>query len=216
MPNVKRHGAVHKMATIQVGRNPGAPRGSPATPPASTVTPSSPVASETARIAIQSALTGHLVFSTLHTNDAPSSVTRLVDLGVEPFLVSSSVICVVAQRLVRRVCKECKSEYVPDELELKGFDLTTADLPNGKLWHGDGCEACFKTGYTGRTAIHEVLPITEHIKQQIVEKVAAGEIKRDAVQSGGLRTLRMDGVRKAILGQTTLEEIAAITQRDTF
>ncbi|MCA8912652.1 MAG: Flp pilus assembly complex ATPase component TadA [Planctomycetes bacterium] len=171
---------------------------------------------ETGHIAIQSALTGHLVFSTLHTNDAPSSVTRLVDLGVEPFLVSSSVICVVAQRLVRRVCKECKSEYVPDELELKGFDLTTADLPNGKLWHGDGCEACFKTGYTGRTAIHEVLPITEHIKQQIVEKVAAGEIKRDAVQSGGLRTLRMDGVRKAILGQTTLEEIAAITQRDTF
>jgi len=171
---------------------------------------------ETAEIAINASLTGHLVFSTLHTNDAPSSVTRLVDLGVEPFLVSSSVICVVAQRLVRRVCKECKSEYVPDELELKGFDLTTADLPNGKLWHGDGCEACFKTGYTGRTAIHEVLPITEHIKQQIVEKVAAGEIKRDAVQSGGLRTLRMDGVRKAILGQTTLEEIAAITQRDTF
>ena len=90
------------------------------------------------------------------------------------------------------------------------------DLPNGVLLHGDGCEACFKTGFTGRTAIHEVLPITEHIKQQIVEKVAAGEIKRDAVQTGGLRTLRMDGVRKAILGQTTLSEIATITQRDTF
>ena len=171
---------------------------------------------ETGHIAIQSALTGHLVFSTLHTNDAPSSVTRLVDLGVEPFLVSSSVICVVAQRLVRRICKECKAEYVPDERELKGFDLSMADLPDGHLWHGRGCDACFKTGFTGRTAIHEVLPISEHIKQQIVEKVAAGEIKRDAVRQGGLRTLRMDGMRKAILGQTTLEEIATITQRDTF
>lgn len=171
---------------------------------------------ETGHIAIQSALTGHLVFSTLHTNDAPSSVTRLVDLGVEPFLVSSSVICVVAQRLVRRICKECKSEYVPEDLELRGFDLTMADLPEGHLWHGNGCEACFKTGFTGRTAIHEVLPISEHIKEQIVEKVAAGEIKRDAVRQGGLRTLRMDGMRKAILGQTTLSEIATITQRDTF
>jgi general secretion pathway protein E len=171
---------------------------------------------ETGHIAIQSALTGHLVFSTLHTNDAPSSVTRLVDLGVEPFLVSSSVICVVAQRLVRRICKECKAEYIPDERELKGFELTTADLPNGRLWHGRGCEVCFKTGFTGRTAIHEVMPISEHIKQQIVEKVAAGEIKRDAVQTGGLRTLRMDGMRKALMGQTTLPEIATTTQRDTF
>lgn len=171
---------------------------------------------ETGHIAIQSALTGHLVFSTLHTNDAPSSVTRLVDLGVEPFLVSSSVICVVAQRLVRRICKECKREYVPDERELKGFELSIADLPDGHLFHGEGCEACFKTGYTGRTAIHEVLPITEHIKQQIVEKVPAGDIKRDAVQSGGLRTLRMDGIRKSLLAQTTLAEVATITQRDTF
>ncbi|MBZ0135724.1 MAG: Flp pilus assembly complex ATPase component TadA [Planctomycetes bacterium] len=171
---------------------------------------------ETGHIAIQSALTGHLVFSTLHTNDAPSSVTRLVDLGVEPFLVSSSVICVVAQRLVRRICKECKSEYIPDERELKGFDLTLGDLPNGHLFHGNGCEACFKTGYTGRTAIHEVLPISEHIKQQIVEKVPAGDIKRDAVRSGGLRTLRMDGIRKALMAQTTLAEVATITQRDTF
>jgi general secretion pathway protein E len=171
---------------------------------------------ETAQIAIQSALTGHLVFSTLHTNDAPSTVTRLVDLGVEPFLVASSVICVVAQRLVRRICKECKAEYVPDDRELLGFDLSMSDLPSGHLWHGRGCEACFKTGYTGRTAIHEVLPISEHIKQQVVLKVPGGEIKRDAVQKGGMRTLRMDGVRKAILGQTTLEEIAATTQRDTF
>ena len=171
---------------------------------------------ETGHIAIQSALTGHLVFSTLHTNDAPSSVTRLVDLGVEPFLVSSSVICVVAQRLVRRICKECKAEYVPDDRELKGFDLTVNDLPNGRLWHGRGCEVCFKTGFTGRTAIHEVMPISEHIKQQIVEKSAAGEIKRDAVQTGGLRTLRMDGMRKALMGQTTLPEIATTTQRDTF
>ncbi len=171
---------------------------------------------ETAQIAIQSALTGHLVFSTLHTNDAPSTVTRLVDLGVEPFLVSSSVICVVAQRLVRRICKECKTEYVPEERQLTGFDLKLDDLEHGHLWHGRGCEACFKTGYTGRTAIHEILPITETIKQQVVQKVPGGEIKRVAVQSGGLRTLRMDGVRKAMLGYTTLEEVASTTQRDTF
>jgi general secretion pathway protein E len=171
---------------------------------------------ETAQIAIQSALTGHLVFSTLHTNDAASTVTRLVDLGVEPFLVSSSVICVVAQRLVRRICKECRQEYVPDERRLKGFDLKLEDLEHGHLWQGRGCEACFKTGYTGRTAIHEILPITERIKQYVVEKVPAGEIKRHAVQDGGLITLRMDGVRKAMLGYTTLEEVATITQRDTF
>ncbi|MBK8206602.1 MAG: Flp pilus assembly complex ATPase component TadA [Planctomycetes bacterium] len=171
---------------------------------------------ETAQIAIQSALTGHLVFSTLHTNDAPSTVTRLVDLGVEPFLVSSSVICVVAQRLVRRICKECKGEYVPDERELKGFDLSLDDLEHGHLWQGRGCEACFKTGFTGRTAIHEILPISERIKQQIVEKQPAGEIKRWAVTQGGLRTLRMDGMRKAMMGQTTLAEIATTTQRDTF
>jgi general secretion pathway protein E len=171
---------------------------------------------ETAQIAIEAALTGHLVFSTLHTNDAPSTVTRLVDLGVEPFLVSSSVICVVAQRLVRRICPDCKSTYTPHNDELHGFDLTLNDIPNGVLHHGEGCEACFKTGYTGRTAIHEVMPINEVIKQQIVDKVAAGEIKREAVRGGGLNTLRMDGIRKAILGQTTLQEIATITQRDTF
>ncbi|MDH5641225.1 MAG: ATPase, T2SS/T4P/T4SS family [Nitrospira sp.] len=171
---------------------------------------------ETAQIAIQSALTGHLVFSTLHTNDAPSTVTRLVDIGVEPFLVSSSVVCVVAQRLVRRICPDCKAEYLPEESELHGFDLTAGDLPQAHLLHGTGCETCFKTGYTGRTAIHEVMPVTEMIKQQIVDKVPAGEIKRRAVQEGGLRTLRMDGVRKALMGETTLSEIASVTQRDTF
>ncbi|MCC6573877.1 MAG: Flp pilus assembly complex ATPase component TadA [Planctomycetes bacterium] len=171
---------------------------------------------ETAQIAIQSALTGHLVFSTLHTNDAPSTVTRLVDLGVEPFLVSSSVLCVVAQRLVRRICPDCKATYTPDVTELHGFDLKMTDLPDGVLWKGKGCETCFKTGYTGRTGIHEVLPITETLKQQIVDKVPSGEIKRVAVQEGGLKTLRMDGITKALLGQTTLEEVATITQRDTF
>ena len=171
---------------------------------------------ETAQIGIEAALTGHLVFSTLHTNDAPSTVTRLVELGVEPFLVSSSVICVVAQRLVRRICPECKTTYTPHMDELHSFDLSISDIPNGVLNHGEGCEACFKTGYTGRTAIHEVMPINETIKQQIVDKVPAGEIKRQAVRDGGLNTLRMDGVRKAILGQTTLQEIATITQRDTF
>lgn len=171
---------------------------------------------ETSQIAIEAALTGHLVFSTLHTNDAPSTVTRLVELGVEPFLVSSSVICVVAQRLVRRICKECMVTYVPHMDELHGFDLALGDIPNGVLHRGEGCEACFKTGYTGRTAIHEVMPIGETLKQQIVDKVPAGEIKREAVLNGGLRTLRMDGIAKALKGQTTLAEVATITQRDTF
>jgi len=171
---------------------------------------------DTGTIAIQSALTGHLVFSTLHTNDAPSTVTRLVDLGVEPFLVASSVICVVAQRLVRHICQECKFQYEPDHVELDPFGLKQDDLPDGRLWKGRGCESCFETGYSGRMAIHEVMPINERLKEQIVAGDAAGEIKRVQVQDYGLRTLRSDGIVKTLMGQTTLEEVARITQRDTF
>ncbi len=171
---------------------------------------------DTATIAIQSALTGHLVFSTVHTNDAPSTVTRLVDLGVEPFLVASSVICVVAQRLVRHVCKDCKHQYVPEDTDLEAFGLTRADLIDGKLWKGKGCETCFGSGYSGRMAIHEVMPINEMIKEKVMHGAAAGEIKRIMVQEYGMRTLRMDGVWKAIRGMTTLDEVARITQRDTF
>ncbi|NUQ34929.1 MAG: Flp pilus assembly complex ATPase component TadA, partial [Planctomycetaceae bacterium] len=168
---------------------------------------------ETATIAIQSALTGHLVFSTLHTNDAPSTVTRLVDLGVEPFLVSSSVICVVAQRLLRTICKECKEEYTPTAEELRGFELEMSDLPHGHLWRGRGCEACFNSGYMGRMAIHEVMPVNEKIKEQIMAGVASGDIKRSQVQDFGLVTLRHDGVQKALQGHTTLEEVSSLTQR---
>ncbi len=171
---------------------------------------------ETGTIAIQSALTGHLVFSTLHTNDAPSTVTRLVDLGVEPFLVASSVICVVAQRLVRTVCNNCKQPYTPDIEELHSFDLKLDDLPNGQLWKGQGCEQCFNTGYLGRMGIHELMPINEYLKEQIVSGAAAGEMKRSQVKEHGMRTLRMDGIQKTLSGKTTLEEIARVTQRDTF
>lgn len=171
---------------------------------------------DTATIAIQSALTGHLVFSTVHTNDAPSTVTRLVDLGVEPFLVASSVICVVAQRLVRHVCKECRAPYVPDDDELHAFGLTRKDLIDGHLTKGKGCDACFGSGYSGRMAIHEVMPINEMIKSKVMEGAAAGEIKRILVQEYGMKTLRSDGITKAIMGQTTLDEVARITQRDTF
>ena len=171
---------------------------------------------ETANIAIQSALTGHLVFSTLHTNDAPSTVTRLVDIGVEPFLVASSVICVVAQRLLRTICPECKTEYVPSQEELQSFGLEMSDIPEGHLWKGRGCENCFGSGYSGRMAIHEVMPVNERLKEQIVDGSAAGDIKRSQVRDFGLSTLRSDGVLKALQGHTTLEDVARMTQRDTY
>ena len=179
---------------------------------------------ETARIAIQSALTGHLVFSTLHTNDAPSAVTRLVNMDVEPFLVSSSVLCVVAQRLVRLICNECRERYHPDEDERGNFELEARDddlafpLSNGetrvgKLWQGAGCHACFHTGYSDRTTIHEIMTVTDRVKELVMEKASAAELKNQSVKSGML-TLRADALRKALRGLTTLQEVARVTQRD--
>jgi general secretion pathway protein E len=173
---------------------------------------------ETARIAIQSALTGHLVYSTLHTNDASSTVTRLVDIGIEPYLVASSLIAVIAQRLVRRICPDCKEEYEPTEKAL--FDLKTIRLdmdqfPGGKLWHGVGCPSCFNTGYIDRTGIYEVLPIDDAVKEQVVESIGSSVIKRTAIERG-CRTLRMDGAQKVLRGVTTAAEVLRVTQLDTF
>ncbi|MEM8886225.1 MAG: type II secretion system ATPase GspE [Planctomycetota bacterium] len=173
---------------------------------------------ETARIAIQAALTGHLVYSTLHTNDAASTVTRLVDIGLEPYLVASSLICVIAQRLVRRLCPECKQHVKPtdeDIFDLKSIKIDPDELPEGKLWKGVGCPSCFNTGYTDRTGIYEVLPIDEVVKDQVMERVNSTIIKKSSIERG-CRTLRMDGARKVISGVTTPSEVLRVTQLDAF
>jgi len=173
---------------------------------------------ETARIAIQAALTGHLVYSTLHTNDAASTVTRLVDIGIEPYLVASSLICVIAQRLVRRICPNCKEETepTPEELrDLKAIGLSIDEFPTGRLWRGHGCPSCFNTGYIDRTGIYEILPVDEALKDQIVERKSSSVIKKTSLQRG-CRTLRMDGARKVLRGTTTAAEVLRVTQLDAF
>jgi len=170
---------------------------------------------ETATIAIQAALTGHRVFSTLHTNDAPSAVTRLLDLGVEPYLVASSVIAVMAQRLVRRICPHCKESYEPDDDTLRYLNLTRDKLPEGVLYRGRGCEECLDTGYMGRIGIFELLVVDDEVRAQVMRKEDANVIKRRAVERG-LITLRMDGARKAIAGITTVDEVLRVSQMDTF
>ncbi len=170
---------------------------------------------ETARIAIQSALTGHLVFSTLHTNDAPGAVTRMLDIGVEPYLVSSSLIGVIAQRLVRVICERCKEEYKPTENEINEIGLDMSRVKDGILWKGKGCHHCMGTGYWNRTGIYEVLPITEHVRNLVVERAGANIIKHAAVDEG-MKTLRMDGARKVLEGHTTVEEVLRVTQLDVF
>ncbi len=173
---------------------------------------------ETARIAIQAALTGHLVYSTLHTNDAASTVTRLVDIGIESYLVASSLICVIAQRLVRRICPSCREEHDPttEELrDLKLIGLSIAEFPSGKLFHGRGCPSCFNTGYIDRTGIYEIMPVDEALKDQIVERKSSSVIKKSAIERG-CRTLRMDGAQKVLHGVTTPAEVLRVTQLDAF
>ncbi len=169
---------------------------------------------ETARMAIQSSLTGHLVFSTLHTNDAAGAVSRLLDFGVEPYLVSSSLIAIIAQRLVRRVCPDCKEPTQPTARELQNLGLgTLKENEDATFYVGAGCERCFQTGYRGRTGIYEVMLINETIQDLIYKQETAGQIKRHALQAG-MRTLRMDGARKVLAGQTTVAEVLRVTQAD--
>ncbi|WP_245939568.1 type II secretion system ATPase GspE [Thermovibrio guaymasensis] len=163
---------------------------------------------ETAEIAIQSALTGHLVFSTLHTNDAPSSITRLTDMGIEPFLVASSVIGVIAQRLVRKVCPYCKEFYTPTEEEKRELGIKNF---SGKFARGKGCEHCLGTGYLGRTAIYEILQIDKDIKRLILERKDSEEIKELALEKG-MKTLKMDGAVKVTMGITTPEEVLRVAR----
>jgi general secretion pathway protein E len=170
---------------------------------------------QTAAIAIQAALTGHLVFSTLHTNDAPGAITRLLALGVEPYLVSSSVIGVVAQRLVRVTCKRCKIPYEPTDRELASVGLAAKDLVNGQLMKGKGCPYCLNSGYQDRTAIFEIFGIDDIVREQTMKRIGSTFIKADAIKRG-MRTLRMDGARKVLAGKTTPEEVLRMTQMDTF
>jgi general secretion pathway protein E len=168
---------------------------------------------ETASMAIQSALTGHLVFSTLHTNDAASAVTRLLDLGIEPYLVASSLIGVMAQRLVRKVCEGCASPIVPtdDELTWLGIEGRT---PNAAMRHGRGCDLCRHTGYRGRLGIFELLSVNEPVRRQIQGRMPATRIKAAAVDGGGMCTLRDDGVEKVLRGVTTIGEVERVTSED--
>ena len=171
---------------------------------------------ETAEIAIRAAITGHLVFSTVHTNDAPSTITRLVDLGLEPYLVSSSLVLVVAQRLVRTLCPSCRTWREPTEAEaaqIHDLGLEVAELKDGKLAHSPGCDECFQSGFQGRTAIYELLPLSENLRSLIMQRSPASDLKRLAV-SEGMRTLRMDGMQKVVNGLTSPEEVMRVTQLD--
>jgi general secretion pathway protein E len=167
---------------------------------------------ETAEIAIHASLTGHLVFSTLHTNDTSGAVARLVDMGIEPFLVSSSVVAIIAQRLVRCICPHCREAHTPtpEELAKLGFKTGTS---RPTFYRAVGCAECRRTGYHGRTGIYEILLIDDEIRQMILSKVDSGRIKNRAIEKG-MRTLRDDGARKVVSGVTTMEEILRVTQED--
>jgi len=170
---------------------------------------------ETAGIAVQSANTGHLVFSTLHTNDSAGAITRLVNLGVEPYLVASAVIAVIAQRLVRLICPYCKESFEPTDAQLGELGVTRDSLTDNQLWRGRGCENCLGRGLFDRTAIYEIFAIDETSRDQIIERTSASLIKQSAVQRG-LQTLRMDGAKKVVQGETTIEEVFRVTQLDVF
>src|SRR5690348_12469402 len=168
---------------------------------------------ETATIAINASLTGHLVFSTLHTNDAPSAVTRLIDIGVKPFLVASSTRCLMAQRLVRKVCKQCTAPQPPTEAEIRALGLDAASVVGSNFSKGKGCSNCSGTGYRGRFGIFEIFVIDDEARKLIYEKVPSS-VLRTRAREMGMRTLREDGVRKVLAGLTTPEEVIRATVGD--
>jgi general secretion pathway protein E len=171
---------------------------------------------ETAEIAIQAALTGHLVLSTIHTNDAPGAITRLVDMGVEPFLVASSVIGIQAQRLIRTLCADCKEPYAAAREEMDQLGLTEQTHPEpATFWRGRGCPSCLNTGYQGRIGIHEVMLPTDDIRQLILQNVDSNSIKKRAMGQG-MRTLREDGALKVLAGMTSSAEVLRVTAEDAI
>ncbi|HYV32668.1 MAG TPA: ATPase, T2SS/T4P/T4SS family, partial [Candidatus Binatia bacterium] len=168
---------------------------------------------ETAEIAIRAALTGHLVFSTLHTNDAPSAFTRLIDMGIEPFLVASSVEAVMAQRLVRTICPHCKTEQSVERDYLIKIGFPEDEITSAKFWRGIGCDACRQLGYQGRLGIYELLLLNEAVRPLILNRSAASTIAQRAMEEG-MRTLRFDGWNKVRAGLTTIEEVLRVTQTE--
>ncbi len=164
---------------------------------------------ETAQIATQAALTGHLVLSTVHTNSAPATITRLIDMGVEPFLIASSLICVMSQRLVRRLCDKCKQSYQPDSEMIKRLGLTPEQAKQITFYKAVGCDECLQMGYKGRRAIFEIMEVTDQMAHLIVERADASVIKRKALEQG-MTTLGKDGVRLISEGKTTIEEVLSV------
>jgi type IV pilus assembly protein PilB len=165
---------------------------------------------ETAQISIQASLTGHLVFTTLHTNDAPGAVTRMIDMGVEPFLISSTLEAVLGQRLLRSICLQCRESYQPNESLLAQLELSKREIGNRKFFYGKGCDACNQTGYKGRKGIYELMKITDPIRELINERAPTVVLKQKAIELG-MVTLRHDGLRSIFAGDTTIEEVLKYT-----
>ncbi len=165
---------------------------------------------ETAQIAIQASLTGHLVFTTLHTNDAPGAITRLIDMGVEPFLISSTLEAVLGQRLLRSICRQCRTTYNPSDTLLAELGISRQDIGNKQFFYGKGCDACNNTGYKGRKGIYELLRLTDPIRELINERAPTVTLKQKAVELG-MVTLRQDGLRSIFAGDTTVEEVLRYT-----
>ena len=167
---------------------------------------------ETAEIAVQSALTGHLVFSTLHTNDSASAITRLVDMGVEPFLISSSVLAVAAQRLIRILCDDCKKAYKPSAIYLESIDVSPDHFNEGHIYKAVGCDKCIGTGYKGRLGIFEIMRLTDKLKSLILTTYDSNQIKSEARREK-MMSMRQDGIQKVLNGETTIEEVLRVTQK---
>ncbi len=165
---------------------------------------------DTAQMAIQASLTGHFVFSTLHTNDAPGTVTRLIDMGVEPFLITSSLVGVLGQRLIRKVCENCKTSFDPTDDDLKLLNITREEVGSNKFYYGKGCSVCNETGYKGRKALTELLMVTNPIRHLIMQRCPTQVLKEKARELG-MRTVREDGVRSILNGETTMEEVLKYT-----
>ena len=167
--------------------------------------------SETAQTAIQSALTGHLVFSTLHTNDAPGAVTRLMDMGIEPYLISSTIRAVIAQRLIRIICQKCKKAYEPQKSEISELRIDKNELANAKFYKGKGCSECNGSGYKGRTGTYELFVMDEGMGELVATRASSSSIRK-AAQERGMKTLRENGVVKILEGITTVEEVLRETK----
>jgi type IV pilus assembly protein PilB len=168
---------------------------------------------ETAEIAVKAALTGHLVLSTLHTNDAPATISRLLNMGVEPFLITASVNLVLAQRLARKVCLDCKRPTPVEPQSLINMGFSEEQVASTQIMKGAGCQTCNNTGYKGRVALYEVMRFSDDLKEMVLQGASAAELKVGAIKKG-MSTLRMSGIRKVIEGITTPEEILRVTMAD--